>query len=159
MTEHKTVTYEEALAIKAKDDALHEWMKARKTNSYHPDELPPEITPATNAERSAAEVAFFEHDKPAHYLCYIKRPDRITANDPYPNYYGASGLATTWTGQKLGNVQFGRAFRDNFGGWRIPINVYAITGESYHGFYFASAGDYARITKHKRHATTGKEQS
>lgn len=89
----------------------------------------------TNEERSAVEVFEFHSDPPQRYFLYINQEKRI---------------ATTWTGDKLGDVSFGRAWRDNFGGERVPISVRAINGRSYHGTYYRSSGDYARITLSKR---------
>ena len=58
--------------------------------------------------------------------------------------------ATTWTGEKLGNVVAGREYRDNFGGIRVPITVNALNGMIYHGTFFKSAGDYATIKLSKK---------
>jgi len=58
---------------------------------------------------------------------------------------GSSGLATTWTGEKLGDVQFGTSFRSSFGDERVSIRVYAVNGKIYAGTFYKSAGDYARV--------------
>lgn len=84
----------------------------------------------TNEERSAVEVYEFVTNPPDKYFLYINCTKRI---------------ATTWTGDKLGDVSFGSEYRDNFGGKRVPITVYAINGKRYHGTYYKSSGDYARI--------------
>lgn len=89
----------------------------------------------TNEERSAVEVYEFVTNPPDKYFLYINCTKRE---------------ATTWTGDKLGTVGFGNDYRDNFGGKRVPITVYAINGKKYHGTYFKSAGDYARIKMCKR---------
>ena len=89
----------------------------------------------TNEERSAVEVYEFCTDPPDKYFLYIN----CTKKE-----------ATTWTGDKLGTVAFGCEFRDNFGGKRVPITVYAINGKKYHGTYYKSSGDYARIKMAKR---------
>jgi hypothetical protein len=72
----------------------------------------------------------FVANPPDKYFLYISEADRT---------------ATTWTGEKLGDVSFGREFRDNFGGKRQPINVRAVNGKTYHGTYYKSSGNYARI--------------
>lgn len=84
----------------------------------------------TNEERSAVEVYEFCTNPPQTYFLYIN----CTKKE-----------ATTWTGDKLGSVSFGSEWRDNFGGKRVPITVYAINGKRYHGTYYKSSGDYARI--------------
>jgi hypothetical protein len=84
----------------------------------------------TNEERSAIEVFEFMRDKPERYFLYINE---------------ARGIATTWTGAKLGVVWLGRRYRDNFGGERVSISIRAINGESYSGTFYKSSGDYARV--------------
>lgn len=88
----------------------------------------------TNDERSAVEVFEFCRDKPDRYFLYVK---------------AIPGLVTTWTGQTLGTCQLGSVYRGGFGDKRQPITVRAVNGCTYHGTYFKSAGDYARITKSK----------
>jgi len=111
------------------------------TNGFTPDMIRRILDNAgltespTNEERSAVEVYEFRAEPPDKYVVYIDEPKR---------------LATTWTGDKLGSVSFGQPFRDNFGGKRIPITVNAINGRIYHGTYFKSSGDYARIKLSKR---------
>jgi hypothetical protein len=106
------------------------------TNGFTPDMIRRILETAglaespTNEERSAVEVHEFQAEPPDRYFLYINE---------------AKKLATTWTGDKLGLVEFGKPFRDNFGGKRIPITVQAINGRKYHGTYFASSGEYARI--------------
>lgn len=94
-------------------------------------------TGPTNAERSAIEVYEFVHHPPDRYFVYINEQKRI---------------ATTWTGDELGKVAFGREWCDNFGGKRVPVTITAINGRTYHGTYYKSSGDYARIKVAKRHA-------
>lgn len=141
------MTPEQAADIRARDEALHAWMKANKRNSYKREELPAGINPPTNEERSACEVFEFQRDKPESYFAYVKRPANMLTKPGWQTC--EQGELTTWTGDKLGTVRFGRVFRDSFGGVRVPITVQAITGETYHGTYYASAGDYARIRKAK----------
>ncbi|KRR21691.1 hypothetical protein [Bradyrhizobium retamae] len=128
-----TLSAESAVAIRNRETALRNWLGNR--TSYHPSELPADIIPPTNEERSALEVFEFLRDKPARYFLYINRE---------------KGVATTWTGEVLGRVTFGREYRDNFGGKRIAVRIAAISGDEYHGTYFVSSGDYARVQKVKR---------
>jgi hypothetical protein len=91
----------------------------------------------TNEMRSACEVYEFCVTPPERYFLYINREKKV---------------ATTWTGDVLGQVYFGTQWRDNFGGTRVPITVRAINGKTYHGTYYKSSGDYARIKLSKRAA-------
>jgi hypothetical protein len=125
-----TISAETANDIRNRETALREWMGNR--TSYHPDELPAHMNPPTNEERSALEVFEFLRDKPARYFLYINAEKK---------------LATTWTGEELGRVTFGRTYRDNFGGERVAITVQAVSGDTYHGTYYKSSGDYARVKK------------
>ena len=151
----QTLTAEQAADIRARHDAVRAWLKARKRNSYKSEELEAAgLKSPTNEETSALEVFEFLRDKPADYFAYVKLPDGWETRDAngrgkYGKLYGATGSLTTWTGDNLGTIQFGRAFQDNFGGTRVPISCKAITGDLYHGYYYASAGDYARLKKAK----------
>jgi hypothetical protein len=128
-------------------DAYHRVMRELypNQNGFSPDEIANIVQTAhigrapTNEERSAVEVYEFLHNPPEKYFVYINRTKRE---------------ATTWTGEKLGTVGFGTEYRDNFGGKRVPITVYAINGAKYHGTYYASSGDYARIKMSKRSRAT-----
>lgn len=113
-----------------RENALQAWLKTNKTNSYKPEELPPEINPPTNAERSEAEVFAFLADPPEKYFLYIN---------------SKTGQATTWTGQKLGDVRFGHEYHSNMGDKRQSVRVYAVNGKTYSGTYYKSSGDYARV--------------
>jgi len=111
--------------------------------SYGKNSIPKEIANSfafadvvDNDLRSAVETYKFLNERPDKYVLYISDKE------------GAFATATTWTGQKLGNVIKGREFRDNFGSKRVPITVMALNGIRYYGTYFKSAGDYARITKY-----------
>ena len=88
----------------------------------------------TNEERSKVEVYEWNKNKPNKYFLYINR---------------TKNLATTWMGDPLGKVVFGNEYRANFGGKRIPITVYGTNGCNYHGTYYSSSGDYARVTMMK----------
>jgi hypothetical protein len=103
--------------------------------SYMPEDKPAHILDVSNAERSALEVFRFYTDIPIKYFLYIDERQHA---------------AITWTGEKLGDVGFGREWRDNFGGKRVSINVQAINGLLYHGTYYKSSGNYARIKLAKK---------
>jgi hypothetical protein len=94
--------------------------------------LPPDVT---NEERSLMEKYLWMRDKPKKYSLYINRE---------------KGIATTWTGQRLGRIHLGSKFRDNFGGVRQPVWVYGDNGVDYQGTYFTSTGDVATIRALKK---------
>lgn len=98
------------------------------------------LEPVSNEERSAVEVYEFAHNIPDKYFLYVKRDSA-----PYPGGKPGYGIATTWTGDKLGDVIFGTSFRSNFGDTRVPIRMRGINGRWYVGTYYESAGDYARV--------------
>ncbi len=126
------LTQEQAADIRNRETQLKAWLGDR--TSYRPEEIPTDINPPTNDERSALEVFEFTRDKPERYFLYITEETKI---------------ATTWTGEKLGTVVFGSQWCDNFGGIRIPVTINAVNGERYHGTYYKSAGNYARVKKCK----------
>jgi hypothetical protein len=109
--------------------------------SYMPEDKPPHIPDVSNDEVSALEVWNFYTEIPTKYFLYID--ERRNA-------------AITWTGERLGVVDFGREWRDNFGGTRVSINVHAINGCLYHGTYYKSSGNYARIKLAKKSTGGGK---
>lgn len=94
----------------------------------------------SNAERSAVEHWEFIHNPPEKYFLYVRHNGSELANQ---------FTAITWTGQTLGRGTFGREFRDNFGGIRVPVWIDGINGVQYAGTYFKSSGDYARIKRVK----------
>lgn len=129
------LTAEQAAEIRERLVAKRAWLDARKGNSYRQDELiAAGLSPVSNSEVSALEVFEFMRDKPDDYFLYINAKTR---------------LATTWTGDKLGDVTFGSTWHDNFGGKRTHVTIRAINGETYSGTYFTSSGDYARVRKIK----------
>lgn len=93
--------------------------------------LPPR---PSNEELGAVEKYEFFHDPPEKYFLYVHEGKRE---------------AQTFTGDKLGNVVFGRSYKTNMGDTRVPIDVLGINGVQYYGTYYKSAGDYARITRKK----------
>jgi hypothetical protein len=133
------ISAELAADIRKRNDALMAWVDSiRGKNgwaSYRPDDKPAHVPDVTNEERSALEVFEFVANPPDKYFLYISEKNRT---------------ATTWTGDALGNVSFGREYRDSFGGRRVPITVHAINGRTYHGTYYKSSGDYARVKAAKR---------
>jgi hypothetical protein len=135
------ITKEQATDIRQRNTALMAWVDSiRGRNgwaSYKPEDKPAHIPDVTNEERSALEIFEFVSNPPDKYFLYIREKDHT---------------ATTWTGEVLGQVFFGRGFRDNFGGKRIPVTVRAINGREYTGTYFKSSGDYARIRETKQSA-------
>jgi len=84
----------------------------------------------TNEERSEMELYEWLVDPPVRYFAYVKE---------------STGQITTWMGDVLGAVSFGREWRDNFGGTRVPVSVRGSNGRRYHGTYYKSAGDYCRL--------------
>jgi len=88
----------------------------------------------TNEERSRAEVAMFKDLKPSSITGYVNEKHAIL---------------TTWCGDTLGTIQFGKQYRNNMGDMRQSIRVKGINGITYSGTYFKSAGDYARLKQCK----------
>jgi hypothetical protein len=135
------ITQEQAADIRQRNDALMAWVDSiRGKNgwaSYKPEDKPAHVPDVSNEERSALEVFEFCQNPPDKYFLYIREKDHT---------------ATTWTGDVLGQVSFGREWRDSFGGRRVPVTVRAISGLTYHGTYFKSSGDFARIRQSKRKA-------
>lgn len=129
-----TITKEKRDEISMRLLRFHDWLGKR--GSYRAEEVPAGLE-VSNDERAQVELFDFVHNPPEKYFLYISAKNGT--------HYGASGIATIWTGVKLGDVQFGNTWRDNFGGKRISISVYAVNGYTYHGTYFTSSGDYARI--------------
>ena len=133
------MTETEYKAIRARIDRLNKWLDSirdKRTGwvSYHPSEKPASVPDVSNEEISSVEVWEFIHDPPDRYCLYINEK---------------KAKATTWTGEKLGQVIFGREYRDNFGGVRVPIEVFGVNGVQYYGTYYKSAGNYARIKRYK----------
>jgi hypothetical protein len=133
------ITREQAADIRQRNDALMAWVDSiRGRNgwaSYKPEDKPTNVPDVSNEERSALEVFEFCQTPPDKYFLYIREKDHT---------------ATTWTGDVLGQVSFGREWRDSFGGRRVPVTIRAINGLTYHGTYFKSAGDFARIRQSKK---------
>ena len=107
--------------------------------SYKPEDKPADVPTVTNEERSAIEVYEFCQTPPDRYFLYISFPE-----------FGKPGIASTWTGENLGAVTFGRSFRSSFGDKRVPIRIDAINGKAYSGTYYSDAGNYARVKMCKK---------
>jgi hypothetical protein len=136
-----TLTKEQYEETKGRNDRHNAWVDSIKRRSYRAEEVPADCQ-ITNEERSKLEVYEFVHNPPDKYFLYINQEKR---------------LATTWTGDKLGEVTFGREYSSPaFGAFsrRIPITVVAINGKVYHGTYYKSSGDYARIKAKKESKKT-----
>lgn len=132
-------------AFKARHNAYEAWRNGR--TSYPSDSVPVELR-VTNDERSACEMYEWLENPPDKYFLYISQK---TGGCPRFGDF-IEGGAQTWTGTPLGNVRFGREYRDSFGGARIPVTIYGNNGVHYSGTYYRSAGSYARVRKLKRKA-------
>lgn len=132
--------------LKTRIDAFHEWLESTGKNHYKPEEVPGHITLVTNEERSAVEVYEFMTTPPKEYTLYINTDEEI---------------ATTWTGEKLGDVEFGqyqdveveheymghdgKTWSEDVIESAQRIVVKAINGKTYKGLYYVDSGDYANI--------------
>ena len=129
-----TITAQQAADIRERLARFAAWVDTIRDKSgwasYRPEDIPADVPRVSNDEISALEVFEFIHDAPEKYFLYIREKE---------------GEAITWTGDKLGTVTFGRPWRDNFGGTRVPIRVQGINGKRYAGTYYKSSGDYARV--------------
>lgn len=107
-----------------------------------------------NREASRLEVEAWKATRPVRYFLYITESDALKLrgkpNAPCGNVGPQhEGIATTWTGERLGTVLFGRPYRDNVNGERVPITVLGSNGYRYHGTYYRSAGSYTRIQQYR----------
>lgn len=100
------IDHDTAVAIRAKISIFEKWRNGR--TSYRTEEVPENLPIPTNDEISSLEVFEFMTSPPDRYFLYINDDTR---------------KATTWTGETLGDVRFGRPYRDNFGGTRVPIRI------------------------------------
>lgn len=100
-----------------------------------------------NSITSAQEVYEWLHNPPqGRYFAYVKLD---TNRQGY-----ATGILTTWTGEKLGFVHAGRQYHSGFGYGderaRRSITVMGINGKRYYGTFYEGSGDYALITQFKK---------
>lgn len=102
------------------------------------------VAQPSNQERGALELYDFVKSPPDRYFLYVRE-----AKEP-----GGMHVATTWVGDVLGRVVFGREYKSPSLGHspsaRVPITVYGVNGVKYHGTYFKSSGDYARVRRSKK---------
>ena len=136
------ITAEQAADIRLRNDALNAWVDTiRGKNgwaSYKPEDKPSDVPDVTNEERSALEVFEFCQNPPDKYFLYIREKDRT---------------ATTWTGDVLGHVPLvGSGAIALAVSSDVPVTIRAINGLTYHGTYFKSSGDFARVRQSKRKA-------
>lgn len=133
-------TFEQYQTAKYKLDqyeaAAKKWTTDNKTNGIPVETTNtfPYAAEVNNDMRSAVETYEFIGNPPEKYFLYINEEKRI---------------ATTWTGQQLGTLVFGREYTATFGDKRQSITVNAINGKTYYGTYYKSSGDYARIKAKK----------
>lgn len=131
--EYETARYK----LEQYETAAKAYMTANKTNGIPIDICAtfPFANEVSNDMRSAIELYEFINNPPQKYFLYIDEQTKT---------------ATTWTGQKLGDVSFGRSYKSNLGDSRQPITITAINGLTYYGIYYKSSGGYARIKKSKQ---------
>lgn len=130
-------TEQEYRLLKDKYDTYHkaykEYMREHKTNWMPVGAV--DLPSPTNEETSAIEVYEFATNPPDKYFLYVDLPKQVV---------------TTWTGELLGKIMStGKTHRSNLGDVRVPIRIKAINGKEYHGTFYKSAGDYARIEMYK----------
>lgn len=135
------ITQDQANEIAAREKQLQAWIDTIRSKngwaSYKPEDKPANIPDVTNDERSSLEVFNFVTNPPDRYFLYINE-ERF--------------IATTFTGEKLGSVSFGREYQSpGFyrGSKRVPVTIKGINGRTYYGTYFKSAGNYARVKMSK----------
>jgi hypothetical protein len=132
------ISPQQAADIRTRNMALTAWVDSiRGKNgwaSYRPEDKPAGVPDVTNEEQSSLELFEFVTNPPEKYFLYVNEQQR---------------MATTWTGEKLGEVRFGREYKDNWGRKRVPVTVYSVNGYVYSGTYYRSAGDYARVKASK----------
>lgn len=108
--------------LNAYENAAREYRQFNKTNGIPSEAWTkfPFAGKVDNDLRSAIEVFEFINTPPSKYFLYINESNRT---------------ATTWTGQKLGSVCFGREYRGNFGDKRQSVIIHAINGKTYSGVF------------------------
>lgn len=123
--------------LSAYDAVANKWRADNKTNGMPMDIVAtmPYASEVNNEMRSKIEVWEFLNNPPDKYFLYIDEKEN---------------KAITWMGDILGSVTFGTAYKCNFGDTRQHITISAINGKTYHGTYFKSSGNYARIKAAKR---------
>lgn len=126
-----------ALSIEAREAALVAWLGNRR--SYRPEDLPADLNPPTNEERSAVEVYRFENGDLQRYFAYWNE------NEEDGTY------RTTWTGDRLARVSWvGSSYCCAFGDRRRNFRAEDNCGRFWAGTYYESTGDYVRMRRVKR---------
>lgn len=125
-------------AYMAREHALHDWMRANKTNSYRPEDLPENLRPTlTNDQRADVEEFDWINDPSMRYFAYTKS----TARDGI-----TSDVVTSWTGRTLAAIVWtGAVFRSSFGDHRANFRAKGTNGQMYAGTAYIDAGDYVRM--------------
>ena len=144
----RLISAEDAQGIRERLDRFEQWRGDR--TSYHPDEVPEDVPTVSNDERSALEVFNTLTDPPAQLFAYVQRINN--AQSPSAGETERGCILKTWTGDTLGRIiDAGRPWRSNFGDERQAITVRLAdeAGTLYHGTFYSSAGDYARLGKAK----------
>ena len=131
-----TITKEQRDSIVAREQTLTAYCKEQGFTSkrsgwtsYKPEQVA-HLNPPSNDERAQVELYDFVHEVPDKYFLYVNEK---------------TGNATCFTGLRLGTIIFGHQWRDNFGGTRVHVRIYAVNHRVYQGTYFKSSGDYARV--------------
>ena len=132
-----TITAQQAADIEARLTKFNNWLGKR--TSYKWEDIPADVRHVSNEERSQLEVYEFVHNPPERYFLYIRMD-----TDP-AGQWNRTGIATTWAGEKLGDVRAGHRYRSNMGDVRVPVRIRAINGRTYVGTFYQSSGDYARV--------------
>jgi len=116
-----------------RDGQLRAWLGKRC--SYHPRELPPDINPPTNEERSEAELFDWIHSPPDKYFAYVSSDFESII---------------TWTGRRIGTVHWkGDEIRDKKGDKKRHFRMLGTNGKLYSGTAYVSSGDYCRLRQVK----------
>lgn len=138
-----TAEEQERQQLRQRSDAFSVWLGKR--NNYKAEEVPAGLE-MPNGARSRLEVLDFIADPPTRYFAYVQD---VPGMSPAARSLGLTpklARVITWIGDTLANVTWtGDAWRDNFGGERVPFRCEAINGLSYSGVYYKSAGNYCRL--------------
>lgn len=104
----------------------------------------------TNDQRSAAEVAAFQADKPGPYFAYWTARGRWKRPGVEPALI-AGDTITTWTGDMLATITWtGDPFYSSFSDRRQNFRAEGINGATYSGTAYLTAGDYVRMRPVRR---------
>jgi uncharacterized secreted protein with C-terminal beta-propeller domain len=109
------ITAEQHKALRERIAIESAWWDRPKEDD---EKLMPEDMRVSNEDRSAVEVYEFVNDPPERYTVYINTRECT---------------ATTWTGDVLGTVTFGKEYRSNMGDKRQHVWMKGINGKVYTG--------------------------